>query len=209
MGVSRGRDGVRVLVACEFSGAVRDAFTANGHDAMSCDLLPSETAGNHYQGDVLDVLGDGWDLMVAFPPCTYICRSGIHWNSRRPERAALTEEALVFVKALMDAPIPKIAIENPIGLISSRIRKPDQVIQPYMFGHDAKKSTCLWLKGLKPLVPTSLVHPRIVDGKALWGNQNDWGNNSDKRHKDRWKDRSRTYAGVASAMATQWGEVRL
>lgn len=134
---------MKVLVACEFSGAVRDAFTARGHDAMSCDLLPAETPGKHYQGDVRDLLGQGFDLMVAHPPCTYLAVSGLHWNKRRPERALLTEEALEFVRLLLDAPIPQIALENPVGCISTRIRKPSQVIQPWQFGHDASKATCL------------------------------------------------------------------
>jgi len=139
---------MRVLVACEYSGRVRDAFRLLGHDAMSCDLLPSEAPGPHYQGDVRDILNDGWDLMVAHPDCTYLCSSGLHWNRRVPGRDELTEEALDFVRLLMDAPIPRIAIENPVGRICTAIRKPDQFIQPYQFGHDASKKTGLWLKNL-------------------------------------------------------------
>lgn len=145
---------MRILVACEFSGVVRDAFITQGHDAVSCDLLPSERLGPHIQEDVLLHLEDGWDMMIAFPSCTYLCSSGLHWNKRRPERAALTEEALVFVRQLLDAPIPRIALENPVGCISTRIRKPNQTVQPWMFGHDASKGTCLWLKGLPLLTPT-------------------------------------------------------
>lgn len=196
---------MRVLIACEYSGRVRDAFRERGHDAMSCDLLPTEVDGPHYQGDVFDIINDGWDLMIAHPPCTYLCSSGLHWNKRRPERAALTEEALVFVQRLMDAPIKRMAIENPIGCIGTRIRKPDQIIQPWMFGDDASKATCLWLNGLMPLYPTQMVEPRIVDGKKRWGNQTDSGQNKLPPSDDRWKIRSETYIGIARAMASQWG----
>lgn len=196
---------MRVLIACEHSGAVRDAFVRAGHYALSCDLLPSEQPGEHYQGDIMDILDDGWDLMIAHPPCTYLCSSGIHWNKRRPERAIQTEDALSFVKLLLDAPIPKIALENPIGIISSRVRKPDQIIQPYQFGHDASKATCLWLKNLPKLTPTQFVEPRYIDGKPRWGNQTDSGQNKLPPSKDRWKVRSETYAGIAEAMARQWG----
>jgi hypothetical protein len=197
---------MRVLVACEYSGTVRDAFIRAGHYAMSCDLLPSEsTIGDHYQGNVLDILDHGWDLMIAHPPCTYLCSSGLHWNKRKPERAQHTEEALDFVRTLLDAPIPKIALENPIGCISTRIRKPSQTIQPYHFGDDASKSTCLWLKGLPLLLPTDFVEPRIVNGKRRWANQTDSGQNRLPPSPDRWKIRSETYVGIANAMAKQWG----
>lgn len=196
---------MRVLVACEFSGAVRDAFSARGHEALSCDLLPAETPGAHYQGDVRDILGDGWDIMIAHPPCTYLAGSGLHWNGRIPGRAEKSEESLVFVAELMAAPIERIAIENPVGLISSRIRKPDQIIQPYQFGHDASKRTCLWLQGLPALDPTEYVSPRMVNGRARWGNQTDGGQNKLTPSPDRWKLRSETYAGIAQAMADQWG----
>ena len=195
--------GMRVLVACEFSGVVRRAFRARGHDAWSCDLLPAEDGSPfHLQGDVRDVLQDDWDLMIAHPPCTYLAGSGLHWNKRRPERAVLTEEALVFVQRLLDAPIPKIALENPIGCISTRIRKPDQIIQPWQFGHDASKATCLWLKGLEPLRPT-----RVLEGgkAARRGNQTPSGQNRLGPSPTRWKERSRTYCGIAEAMAEQWG----
>lgn len=196
---------MRVLVACEYSGTVRDAFIARGHDAMSCDLLPTDVPGPHYQGDVFDIIDDGWDLMVAHPPCTYLCSSGLHWNKRVPGRQELTEEALEFVRRLMDAPIKRIAIENPIGCIGTRIRKADQTIQPWQFGHDASKATCLWLNGLMPLRPTDIVEPRIVGGKKRWGNQTDSGQNRLPPSEDRWKIRSETYSGIARAMAEQWG----
>lgn len=193
---------MRVLVACEFSGTVRDAFAALGHDAWSCDLLPSESPGNHIQGSVLDVLGDGWDLMVAHPPCTYLASSGLHWNKRIPGRAQKTEDALGFVSALLDAPIERIALENPIGCISTRLRKPDQIIQPWQFGHDASKATCLWLKNLPKLVPTD-----VLPGgkKARRANQTPTGQNKLGPSPDRWKLRSLTYPGIARAMAQQWG----
>lgn len=198
---------MKVLVACEYSGRVRDAFLALDHDAMSCDLLPTDVAGPHYQGDVRDVLHDGWDLMIAHPPCTYLASSGLHWNTKRPERAQQTEEALEFVRLLLDAPIPRIALENPIGCISTRIRKPEQVIQPYWFGDDASKSTCLWLKNLPPLRPTNFIEGRIVGGKRRWANQTDSGQNRLGPSDDRWKKRSETYRGIAQAMAEQWGNL--
>jgi len=191
---------LRVLVGCEFSGTVRDAFKALGHDAWSCDLLPSEVPGQHIQGDVTGLLTQGWDLAIFHPPCTYLCSSGLHWNTRRPERRALTEESLVFVRTLLDAPIPRIALENPIGCISTRIRKPDQTIQPWMFGHAESKATCLWLKGLPPLVPTRVM---TKEGK-YWSNQTPSGQNKLGPSADRWKLRSTTYQGVANAMAEQW-----
>jgi hypothetical protein len=174
---------------------------------MSCDLLPTDVAGPHYQGDVRDVLNDGWDLMIAHPPCTYLASSGLHWNTKRPERAQQTEQALEFVRLLLDAPIPRIALENPIGCISTRIRKPEQVIQPYWFGDDASKSTCLWLKNLPPLRPTNFIEGRIVDGKRRWANQTDSGQNRLGPSEDRWKKRSETYLGIAQAMAEQWGNL--
>lgn len=185
---------MRVLVACEFSGVVRDAFTALGHDAVSCDLLPAETPGKHIQGDVSEHLADGWDLMIAHPPCTYLCVSGNRWMDIRPERYALRDEALAFVRALMDAPIPRIAIENPVSVISTEIRPPDQTIQPWQFGHGKVKRTCLWLKNLPYLVPTN-----IVKGRDPYVHSMSPGPN-------RGKERSRTLPGIASAMAAQWGE---
>ena len=200
---------MKVLIACEFSGVVRDAFIAKGHEAISCDLLSSD--GPHYQGDVRDVLYDGWDLMVGHPPCTYLSVSGLHWNKNNPERAQKTEDALSFVRLLMDAPIEKIAIENPVSCISTRIRKPDQIIQPYEFGHDASKRTCLWLKNLPLLVvdPINFVQGREVEynGKLVrrWANQTNSGQNKLSPSADRWKERSVTYQGIANAMAEQWG----
>ena len=196
---------MKVLIACESSGTVRDAFIRAGHDAMSCDMLPTEKTGPHYQGDVLDVLGDGWDLLIGHPPCTYLSVSGMHWTTRGLRDPQLTEDALAFARLLMDAPIARIAIENPVSIISSRIRKPDQIIQPYQFGHDASKKTCLWLKGLPPLRPTAFVEPRIVDGKPRWDNQTDSGQNKLAPSSDRWRMRSKTYQGIADAMAAQWG----
>ena len=181
---------MRVLVACEFSGTVRDAFRALGHDAMSCDLLPTEVPGPHYEGDVRDVLGDGWDLMVCHPPCTHLAVSGARWFSEKREEQA---EALEFVRLLLDAPIPRIALENPVSIISSRIRKPDQIIQPWQFGHGETKATCLWLKGLPLLTPTN-----IVEGREARVHRMPPG-------PDRWRERSRTFKGIASAMAQQWG----
>lgn len=196
---------MRVLVACEYSGRVRDAFLAAGHDAISCDVLPTDSPGPHYQGDVLDILGEGFDLMIAHPPCTYLSVSGMHWTARGLRDPQLTEDALEFVRALMNAPIDKICIENPVSVISSRIRKPDQIIHPWMFGDDASKKTCLWLKNIPALVSTSIVEPRIVNGKKRWANQTDSGQNNLPPSDDRWKERSKTYAGIALAMASQWG----
>ena len=198
---------MKVLVACEYSGAVRGAFIARGHEALSCDLLPTDAPGPHYQGDVRDVLDTGWDLMVAHPPCTYLSVSGMHWTRRGLRDPQLTEDALDFVRLLLAAPIPRIALENPVSVISSRIRKPDQIISPHQFGHDASKKTCLWLKGLPPLRPTQLVPPRIVNGRQRWGNQTDSGQNRLSPSPDRWKLRSETYSGIAAAMADQWGSL--
>lgn len=200
---------MRVLVACEYSGRVRDAFLKAGHYAMSCDLLPcdSEASGDHYQGDVRNILENGWDLMVAHPPCTYLSVSGMHWTTRGLRDPQLTEDALDFVRLLLDAPIKRIAVENPVSVISSRIRKPDQIIMPYQFGHDASKKTCLWLKNLSPLRPTNFIEPRIVNGKPRWGNQTDSGQNKLAPSDDRWKVRSETFQGIADAMASQWGSL--
>jgi hypothetical protein len=185
---------MRVLVACEYSGTVRDAFTARGHDAMSCDLLPTEKPGPHYQGDVIELLDDGWDLMICHPPCTHLAVSGARWFK---EKAEEQERALWFVSLLLRAPIPRIALENPVSIISSRIRKPDQIIQPWQFGHGETKATCLWLKNLPKLVPTN-----IVEGREARVHRMPPG-------PDRWKERSRTFAGIAEAMADQWGEFKL
>ncbi len=181
---------MKVLVACEYSGTVREAFKKKGHDALSCDLLPTEIVGNHYQGDVLDILNDGWDLMIAHPPCTHLAVSGARWfKDKRQEQ----HEALEFVRTLLAAPIPRIALENPVSIISSRIRKPDQIIQPWMFGHGETKATCLWLKGLSKLTPTQIVEGREARVHKM------------SPSPDRWKERSRTYQGIADAFAEQWG----
>lgn len=182
---------MRVLVGCEFSGVVRDAFLARGHDAMSCDLLPTDSPGPHYQGDVFDVIDDGWDLAIFHPPCTHLAVSGARWFKDKQEEQA---EALEFVRRLLDAPIPRIALENPISIISTRIRKPDQIIQPWWFGHGETKATCLWLKNLPLLVPTN-----IVDGREARVHRMSPG-------PDRWKERSRTFTGIGEAMADQWGD---
>jgi len=188
---------MRVLIACEYSGVVRDAFTRAGHWAVSCDLLASDTPGWHYMGDVLECLNDGWDLMIAHPPCTHLAVSGAkHFHKKQD----LQIEALNFVRALMDANIPRICIENPVSIISSRIRKPDQIIQPWQFGDPYQKTTCLWLKNLPNLVPTRVVDKGefvvTPSGKKLpkWY--------SDNKNP---KVRSKTFQGIADAMANQWG----
>jgi hypothetical protein len=195
---------MRVLIGCETSGRVRDAFLKAGHDAISCDLLPSDVPGPHYQGDVRDLLAQRWDMAIFHPPCTYLCSSGLHWNKRRPERAAQTEDALRFVWLLLGLDIPRIALENPIGCISSRIRPPDQIIQPWQFGHPESKATCLWLKGLPLLRPTDVL---VKAPGGRWDNQTASGQNKLPPSKDRWKIRSQTYQGIADAFATQWGDV--
>jgi len=213
---------MKVLIACEYSGIVRDAFIKKGHNAISCDILPSESnLGEHYQGDVKDILYDGWDLMIAHPPCTYLSVSGARWyyhpedkhlpyEERRPHpmhpnRRQYQQEALDFVQLLLNAPINKIAVENPISVISSRIKKPTQIIQPYEYGHETSKTTCLWLKNLEPLQPTDIVEP-------IWINVSN-GKRMSKFHYDtyilpkekRGKIRSATFQGIAQAMAEQWG----
>ncbi|NBR07859.1 MAG: DNA cytosine methyltransferase [Planctomycetes bacterium] len=192
---------MRVLIACEYSGIVREAFKSRGHDAWSCDLLPTDQPGQHHQGDVIEFIKNNpdWDLMIAHPPCTYLASSGLHWNKRIPGRDKLTLESLEFVTLLLNAPIPKIVLENPIGRINTAIRKPDQIIQPWMFGEDASKSTCLWLKGVPKLEPTNIIK------KERYGNQTPSGQNNLGPSKDRWKIRSTTYQGIADAMASQWG----
>jgi len=181
---------VNVLIACEYSGTVRDAFIRRGHDAVSCDLLPTESPGPHYQGDVREIINENWDMMIAHPPCTHLAVSGARWFKEKQREQI---EALDFVRFLLDAPIKFIALENPVSVISSKIKKPDQIIQPWMFGHGETKATCLWLKNLQLLKPT-----KVVSGRE------------NKIHKmppsaDRWKKRSLTYQGIAEAMAEQWG----
>jgi len=191
---------MKVLVACEYSGVVRDAFLAKGHDAWSCDLLPTDKSGPHIIGDVLNILDNNWDLMIAHPPCTHLAVSGARWFKNKQ---AEQKEALDFVKILLNAPINKIALENPVSIISSVIRKPDQIIQPWMFGHEYTKTTCLWLKNLPFLKPTNIVSKGEMHttkgGKTLpkWYNL--------PPSEDRWKIRSKTFEGIAQAMANQWG----
>lgn len=192
----------RLLVACEYSGRVRDAFAAKGWDAYSCDLLPSDVPGKHYQCPVEDLLDSNWDMLIAFPPCTYLCSSGMHWTTRGKRDPQLTEYALNFVNLLLNAPVPKIALENPVGVISTRIRKPDCIIQPYQFGHPESKKTCLWLKNLPVLQPTQVCDK---PASGYWNNQTPSGQNRLGPGPDRWKERSKTYPGIAQAMADQWG----
>lgn len=198
---------MRVLVGCESSGIVREAFNARaGIHAVSCDLLPPEDGRTdyHYQGDICDILNDSWDMLIAFPPCTYLNSAGLHWNKRIAGRAAKTEAALSFVRQLLGAPIERIVLENPVGCISTRIRPADRYIQPYQFGEDASKKTGLWLKNLPLLVPTKYVVPRFVNGKPRWANQTDSGQNRLGPSPTRSTDRARTYQGIADAMAEQW-----
>lgn len=181
---------MRVLVACEFSGIVREAFHARGHDAWSCNLLDTEIPGQHYVGDVRNILSQNWDLMIAHPPCTHLAVSGARWFKDKKDEQ---EAALDFVRVLLEAPIPRICLENPKSIISTRIRKPDQIIQPWQFGHGEVKGTHLWLKALPRLVPTSIVEGR--DPRV----------HRESPSADRWKNRSRTYPGIAQAMTEQWG----
>lgn len=194
---------MRVLVACEFSGTVRDAFAAKGHDAWSCDLLPSETPGNHYKGDVFDILHEQWDLMIAHPPCTHLAVSGARWF---PEKRIEQQQAIGFFMLLATAKIPRIAIENPICIMSRVWRRPDQIIQPWQFGHGETKATCLWLMGLPLLIPThadgDLYRPETPPERVARVHMM-------PPSPDRWRERSRTFPGIARAMADQWGGVAM
>jgi hypothetical protein len=181
---------MRILVACEFSGILREAFRRKGHEAWSCDILPSEKDGPHIKGDVLKHLDEDWDLMVAFPPCTHLCSSGARWFKHKKKEQ---EQAIDFVRQLAAAPVPKIAIENPVGVLSTRWRKPDQYVQPWWFGHGEVKTTCLWLKNLSPLIPTNSVNGR--EPRVHYASPKP----------DRWKERSRILTGFAEAIAAQWG----
>ena len=201
----------RVLVACEVSATVRDAFRERGHDAWSCDLLPSEGDPRwHIQDDVLNHL-EGWDLMIAHPPCTYLTLAGLHWNYRVEGRSELTLKALTFVRQLLDAPVKQIALENPVGAISRNIRQPTQIIQPWQFGTPESKLTCLWLKALPPLQPTHVLRPEAYQDNGYsprWRNQTATGQNKLAPSPTRWMERSRTYPVIAQAMAEQWGDWR-
>jgi len=202
---------MKVIIGCERSGIVREAFRKRGHDAWSCDLEPAEDGSEHHiQSDIIVVLAESrwWDLGLFYPECTYLCSSGLHWNKRKPERAAKTEEALAFVMSLqLSASVrcDKWCIENSIGCLSTRWRKPDQIIQPHQFGHAASKATCLWLHGLPKLKPTHYIEPRLVDGKPRWANQTDSGQNKLGPSETRSMDRARTYQGIANAKSEQWG----
>jgi hypothetical protein len=183
---------VKVLIACEYSGTVRDAFLARGHDAISCDLLPTDSPGPHYQGDVFDIINDGWDLMIAHPPCTHLAVSGArHFEQKRKD--GRQQEAIDFFMRLANCGIPKYAIENPVCIMSTKWRKPDQIIQPWQFGHGETKATCLWLKGLSKLTPTNIVEGRE---QRIW---------KVPPGPNQWKIRSTTFQGIANAMAEQWG----
>lgn len=199
---------MRVLVACEFSGIVREAFAALGHDAWSCDLLPTEKPGQHIQGDVLEVINQEWDLMVAHPPCTYLCGMGIWWNHKRPERWPLTYQAKDFVTLLWESNIDQICIENPIGYLNKNWQKPCQIINPWQFGHQANKPTCLWLKGLPLLTPTQIVARGEFYTKANGSRMSVWSHkcSGTKKH-ERARIASRTFEGIAKAMASQWGGI--
>lgn len=191
---------MRVLIACEYSGIVRETFKDKGHDVWSCDILPTEIEGQHYQGDIFDILNQNWDLMIAHPPCTHLAVSGAAWFKEKIADGR-QQRALDFVQKLMDAPIPRICIENPVSVISSKIRKPDQIIQPWMFGHPESKATCLWLKNLPKLQETKNVRKEMLQLPK---------NKQQRLHylppsKDRWKLRSKTFQGIADAMADQWG----
>lgn len=199
---------MKVLVACEYSGVVRDAFIRRGHEAVSCDLLPTDVDGPHYQGNVLDIINDGWDLMIGHPPCTYLCVSGARWlyDSRYPTRLEDRERAAEFFMTLYGSAIPKVCLENPVGYISSYFRPPDQYVQPFMFGHPTAKKTGLWLKGLPKLTPTNIVEQEwhvTPSGRRYdaW-----WFSTSVLPYKDRMKARSKTFTGIAEAMAEQWSK---
>lgn len=194
---------MKVLIACEYSGVVRDAFTQRGHHAVSCDLLPTESPGHHHQGDVLDILWDGWDMMIAFPPCTHLAVSGAkHFAQKRLD--GRQQEGIDFFMALANAPIPRIAIENPVGIMSTEWRKPDCIIQPYEHGHEATKTTCLWLKNLPVITPTNLVGKGSRHVTKGGNSLPTWYNLPPSA--DRWKIRSATFTGIAEAMAAQWGD---
>ena len=196
---------MKVLIACEYSGIVRNAFTKLGHDAMSCDLLPSDQPGKHYQGDVFDIIDDGWDLMIAHPPCTYLSRAGARWW-KNPDRQILADHAAKFVFKLRDSNIEKIAIENPIGQLNKRWRYPDQTIQPYQFGHPYSKATCLWLKNLPKLIPTKILKEFTP---LIRSNTSHKARNGEKQlgTYSGGLITAKTFQGIAEAMANQWGNL--
>lgn len=222
---------MKVGILCECSGIVREAFRRRGHDAISCDLKPTELAGPHIEGDVFDQDWNGFDLIICHPDCTYLCSSGLHWNKRVPGREDKTKAAVEFAKAMLALPVPRIALENPIGRLGTAIRKADQIIQPWQFGDDASKATCLWLKGLPKLKATKEVLGRLVccgtvveesagiygcancngekRARRRWANQTDSGQNRLGPGEQRSTDRARTYLGIAEAMADQWGRLLL
>jgi hypothetical protein len=196
---------MKILVACEFSGTVREAFASRGHDAWSCDILPTEIPGQHYQGDVMDILHDGWDMMIAHPPCTHLAVSGARHFAKKREDGR-QQQGIDFFMEMINAPIDKIAVENPVGIMSTIYKKPDQIIHPWQFGHEASKSTCLWLKGLPLLTPTNIVDKgefvTFKSGKRMtkW-----YADAAHKPPKEREKIRNTTFQGIADAMAEQWG----
>ena len=197
---------MNVGILCEFSGTVRDAFIRRGHHAVSCDLLPSEKPGPHIQGDCLAQDWSGFDLLICHPPCTYLCSMGIWWNHKRPERWAMTEAAAEFFMQMWRLSVDRIAIENPIGTMSTRFRRPDQVINPWQFGHEANKPTCLWLRNLTPLVPTKIVDKGRFYTKSNGSRMSAWSHaTSGTRKAERAAIASRTFPGIAEAMAEQWG----
>jgi hypothetical protein len=200
---------VKVLVACERSGVVRRAFRSKGHIAWSCDLSAAEDRVEHIRGDVREFLNQPWDLLIAHPECRYLSVSGMHWTTRGLRDPKLTDDAIAFAELLWAADIPRICIENPVGVLTTRstLGKWTQKIQPYEFGEDASKQTCLWLKNLPPLTPTKFIAPRMVDGKPRWSNQTDSGQNKLGPSEHRSSDRARTYEGIAAAMAEQWGQL--
>lgn len=205
---------MKILIACEFSGIVREAFKAKGHDAWSCDLLPTEIPGQHIQGDVLEILNDGWDMMIAHPPCQHLAVSGARWFKEK-QADGRQQQGIDFFLQITAAPISKIAIENPIGIMSQKYRKPDQIIQPYFFGDSVQKATCLWLKNLPKLTPTNIVDRGLVYVDPRGNKHGEVHTLLAKRaysplmllakSEDRWKIRSRTFPGIAKAMADQWG----
>jgi hypothetical protein len=198
---------MRVLVACEYSGAVRDEFIKLGHDAMSCDLLPTDVPGPHYEGDVFDIINDGWDLMIAFPPCTHLALSGaMHFEKKRAD--GRQQEGIKFFLQMVNAKIPRIAIENPIGIMSNLYKQPTQIIQPWEYGHQTTKATCLWLKGLPMLRPTNIVDKgEVVTFKSGKRMSRWYYDSSCLNPKDREKMRNKTFQGIADAMADQWGNI--